>query len=788
MLKIWNLTKSYLRKGKGQIAIFFIIIIITTTLMNIGLLVWRNYDNNFITKANTSNRADVALFMQENNFEVVQQLKREMTSDSRTKQVETRSILFANSEFNYGKGTQNRFCAILNRKDIPKINQITFIDQNLDDVEKPVYLPYIYHTGGNYQLGDAFSIKLTTPKGSFIATYTVAGFYEETFVATINSTICSILLEDSEYETLAKENEGVMKATYVLAVMEKAQDAEAFMSDYYNAMEKRIAPKLMDTTHYDIIKQARTVTSSIGSLLVVAFSLVIMVVSLIIVKFHIRHTIAQEIVNMGILKALGYTSYQIVGSLVLQFLLVGGLGSLLGITISYQILPWFSQLLASQTGLVWVQGIDMSTNSLCLFIVLIAIIVMALSSSKKVLSLHPIMALRGGLKNHNFKRNILRLDKTRGNLTLLLATKQFFQDIRHYLGITLVIILASFTACFAGILYSGATWDKPYFANLFGGEIADIQAMTVDINSDKEVIEKIESLTTVEKAIYYKFDTLTYTIDASQVMSYITENFDLVNYQGMIYAGRFPKYDNEVALGGALAKAYGKSIGELVVLSKNGQSYEYLITGLIQGSNFLGHDACLTQSGYNRIAEVEDSRTINIYVKDKSRVEETIKIVEDRFGDNFSKVHNVAKEMEGSTGPYASLIIIITTIIAVVTMIIISLILYMIIKTTIVQNKKPIGIQKAIGYTDRQLMLQIALNFLPVLFIGTSLGSILGYIGVNPLLSLLFFDIGIIKVQFMTPITLFIAIIIAISSIGFGIGILASFRIKKISPYTLMSE
>ncbi|MFV0393380.1 MAG: FtsX-like permease family protein [Coprobacillaceae bacterium] len=787
MQRVWHLTKSYIRKGKGQIATFFIIVVVAATLMNIGLLVWSNYDANFTAKAKESNHANIGIFIQEDDKEIVNTFEQELLNDKRSKEVEVRKTLFANSEFIYGTGVQNRFCAVLNAEDTQEINKITYIEKSEKHIDNPVYLPYLYHTGGNYDIGDEFTIKFTMDEGNVKKTYTVAGFYEETFLATINSSICSIILEDAEYQALSKEKSGAMLGTYFLATVNNAEDAEAFMSEHYNILEKRISPKLIDSAHYDLIKQARTVTSTIGALIVVAFSIIIMVVSLIIVRFHVNNTVEEEMQNMGALKALGYTSQQIVNSLLLQFLIIGGIGSILGIIISYQVIPWFSSLLAAQAGIIWEQGIDMLTNSITLTILLTATVLMAYSASRKILSLHPIMALRGGINTHNFKRNILPLDKAKGNITVILAIKQFIQSIKRNIWITLVIILATFTACFSGILYCGAVLDDVYFTNIFAGEVADLQAITNNATDLDNLLKKVSEIEGIDKAIYYQVDTLTNVEDNTQVLGYITPDYKEVDFQGMIYDGRFPIHDNEIAIGGTLAKRYNKEIGDTFSIVKNDESYAYLITGLIQGANYMGHDICVTEEGYQHVSS-ELTKRMNIYLEDGTTVKEVIEILEKDFSETIIKVTDVSKEMAASVGTYQELISIITVTIVAITVIIIMIILYMIIKTTIIRNKKPLGIQKAIGYTNKQLIMQTALNFLPVLLIGTILGTILGYFGVNPLLSTLFGDIGLVKVEFMRPVVLFIIIIIGISGLGFVIGILTSLRIRKISPHALMSE
>ena len=55
-------------------------------------------------------------------------------------------------------------------------------------------------------------------------------------------------------------------------------------------------------------------------------------------------------VNMGVLKAVGYTGSMMIGTIVLPYMFVGALAALAGIFISYSILPLLSEVLALQSG------------------------------------------------------------------------------------------------------------------------------------------------------------------------------------------------------------------------------------------------------------------------------------------------------------------------------------------------------------------------------------------------------------------------------------------------------
>ena len=58
------------------------------------------------------------------------------------------------------------------------------------------------------------------------------------------------------------------------------------------------------------------------AMILVAFAAVIVLVSLIVIKFRVTNSIDDGIINIGVLKAVGYTSRQILASITLQFMLI----------------------------------------------------------------------------------------------------------------------------------------------------------------------------------------------------------------------------------------------------------------------------------------------------------------------------------------------------------------------------------------------------------------------------------------------------------------------------------
>ena len=85
-----------------------------------------------------------------------------------------------------------------------------------------------------------------------------------------------------------------------------------------------------------------------------------MLVSLIVIKFRVSNSIEDGMANIGVLKAIGYTSGQILSSIILQFILIALSASVVGIALSYVLMPFIGGIISTLSGLVWVQSFDIN--------------------------------------------------------------------------------------------------------------------------------------------------------------------------------------------------------------------------------------------------------------------------------------------------------------------------------------------------------------------------------------------------------------------------------------------
>ena len=288
----------------------------------------------------------------------------------------------------------------------------------------------------------------------------------------------------------------------------------------------------------------------------------------------------------------------------------------------------------------------------------------------------------------------------------------------------------------------------------------------------------------VEKAYLYTTLKVMHAGGAELLVN-VCDEFSKVNNHNVMYDGRFPKYENEIAVGAKYGKEKGFKVGDEIEISANGKTEKYLISGFTQMSNYLGRDALLTRKGYDRLGSMTDvSYYINL--KDGVDIDEFNADFKEKFAGEVNTAMNVESTIQAAGSVYVSLMTIIVIAVLILSAIIIAFVLYLLVRTMINNKKRDYGILKSLGFTTGQLILQTALSFMPAIILSTVVGLIISGVSVNPLMSLLLSSLGIIKCTFAVPIGFVAAAGVVLIVLSFGIACLLSLKIKKITPRALL--
>ena len=781
MKKIWMLATANIRKAKGQAVSLLLFVVIAATFLNIGLMLYIDYGKSFDNRFEELNAPHTVILQSESITTKEQEAY--LKQYPRVTEVERQYVVAANGDYFMNGDKASGVILFANAEQPQKMNPPLLVGESLPLTDNAIYVPYMIKTTGGYQLGDKYQLNLAGVELHF----TIAGFTEEMPFGALMNNLYRFYVSAQRYADLEARFPEYHCVLQSVRLEESGLGAQLHL-DYekrffYSQASAGTDTALIYFLNFDSIKSARIFIPSIIAMLIAAFALILLAVSLIVIRFRILNNIEEEMKDIGALKAIGYQSSQIIGSIVLQFAGTALLGGLLGMAASRLLAPLFATLLESQSAFIWHPGFNAALSAVAMCLLLGTVLLVAFSVARRIRKLPPLEALRSGLATHNFRKNRIQLEKAPAPLPLALALKQLFQNKKQSAMIAVIIAVVSFASVSGLSVYYNVGVETEAFIAVIAGEKPDVGLMLK--TPDNDYVASLYSRPEVRKAFGYQNTSV--LMNGYSVSSFVSKDFSLLE-GSLLQVGRYPVHDNEVAINGLIGETLGLQIGDWVTIQQGSLQKEYLITGLIQLMENGGTNILMTYDGMRCIQPDFQFVQIYVYLHEGENAADFIRRLKADEGDIFSMTVDMQELVDAQFSSYGTIFAALAFGILAVTVLVVILVLYMVIKTMILRRKRDIGIQKALGFTTLQLMNQIALGFAPIALIGVLLGGLAGHFGFNPIFAALTHSAGIMKTDLPSPVSWTIATCIALAMLAYLISMLIAWRIRKISPYALVSE
>lgn len=773
------------RKEKGHTVSLFLMFLIAALVLNAGLLVMLNFGSYFEKMAKELNASDTYLLLPTNLYN--NDVKQFVSGNGAVRRLQTESSVGGNVTIPYS-GDNRNISVLLNNADVKRdLSRWKFVGEHLaPEGDMPAYVPYVLNIDGNYHLND----KLTVTFGNQTKlTFTIKGFTDDTFFSSFDTGYLGMYLPEQTMKSVEQKLGNKYDKTLIFANVTEQENNLASgvkeMLQNKHLISVTDADNLISSIGLPLIRMSRTLMASVMASIMVVFAAIIVIVCLSVIRFRIATSIDDDMLKIGSLKAMGYTSRQIMESIALQFTSVAVLGSVAGILLSYLTTPALSDVFAHQSGLLWIQGFDPAVGGITLCFILAVVLLVSLLSARRIRRLNPIVALRGGIVTHSFRKNYLPLQESKGRLSFLLGMKSMLQNKKVSIMVTVILTIVSFAGAFSVVLYYNSAVDTTKFSQVPGIEQSDVEGYFNPGTGHEEIVTQIKKMAGVRKVQY--LDRLTGSAENTTINLYAMDDYSQKE-TSTIYDGRYPRHDNEVAMAGVVARTMNKKIGDTVTLKIGARQQDYLITGFTQGITMGGSVAFLTHDGILKLNPDFQQQTLEIYLNDRTQSAALIKTLDRECGKSFFITLDVDKSFEQSMGAYTSVFSEVGAVIFLVTALIVVLVLYFVVNSSITRQKRTLGIQKAIGYTTFQLMNQVSMSFLIPVAAGVLLGSVLGITQTNNVMSLGESAIYIAKADYIITPGWIALCGLAILALSYVISLLVTYRIRKISAYALISE
>lgn len=778
MRKLFIIARSNMRKAKGQTVAIVVLILIAALMLNLWLMLSMDYRKNFERYHDKLNAEHVTLAVDDKDGEVRTYLTDTLEGDGRVKEYRLDGCMHMVGSFPYNGGMMNGEFVFLDKQTSTAraIGKVEIVEEG--NFQSGVYLPMLYKTD-EIKVGKRVEISI----GSHTVDYTVCGFFNSVMMGSHNCAITQIILTEDKYGELEELNYAP-KATLCSVRLNSVSDNLNFEADLKAAVSKAFPNVRMTSNCYDIVSQSRYISQGITSSIMCVMAFLVLLIALVVIVSNIINYIQVNIKNLGALKAVGYTSRQLVCSLLLQFLGLTLVTAIVGTALSYAIFPAINKMMIAQTGIPYAMRFLPLPVLISVVILGAAVASAVLLASLKMRKIEPIVALRSGVQTHNFRKNRVPLERTKAPVNFALALKTTLSGVKHNITMCITMLVLSLIVVFSGLMTENVIVDMKPFLDLIVGETAD-SCINVETEAEDEFKLVLKDDGRVEK--YYLYNSLNVShAGGAELMATICDDFTEVNNQSVIYKGEFPEWDNEIAIAGKYAKENGFKVGDQIEITANGKTEKYLISGLTQITNNLGRDCLLTREGYEKLGELSNvSYYINL--KDGTDIDAFNAEMKTRFEGYVNTAINVDTTIQGAASVYVSLMTIIVIAILVLSVIIIAFVLYLLVRTMLNNKKRDYGILKSLGFTTKQLVVQTALSFMPAIIISTVVGIIISCVAINPLMSLFLSSMGIMKCTFEIPYLFVTLSGVGLILLSFGIACLLSLKIKKIAPRNLLA-
>lgn len=734
------LVRTNLRRARGQAAAIVVLMLLAAMMLNLWLMLATDYRQNFDRCHDRLNAEHVTLSVDGGSEELRELLAKTMEEDGRTDCFFLDDAMHMVGLFEYNGGEVNSWFVFLEKEAALSrpIGGVEIVEDS--GFTSGIYMPVLYQSD-SIDVGKTVKISI----GSNEEEYTVCGFYNSAMAGSHNCGMCELILTEDKYREL-KEAGYAPRATLCSVRITDRDESTAYEAMLKNVVSSGYPQANMVSNSYELVAQSRYISQMICAGILSAISLFILLIVLVVTASNIVNYIQENMKNLGALKAVGYTSGQLICSLLMQFLGLSLTAAAVGAGLSYGLFPGINAMMVAQTGIPYQ----------CSFLLLPLLVTLAVSggavgltvwlSARRIRRIEPIVALRQGLQTHNFRRNPVPLEDTGAPLQLALALKTTLSGVKHNVTVCITMLVLSLVVVFSGLMTRNVITDMTPFINMIVGEVAD-SCISINRETEKVFLREMNADERVEKIYLYNSMEVRH-VGGSGLVATMSEDFSEANNQNVVFEGRFPRYDNEIAVAAKYAREYDLGIGNEIVITANGKEAAYIISGFTQITNNLGKDCLLTRAGYERLGQLQDA-SYYLNLADGTDIDSFNAEVREWFGNAVNVTINIDSTVKGASSVYISLMTILVLAVLVLSMVVIAFVLYLLVRTTLTNKKKDYGILKALGYTTGQLIMQTALTFMPAIVISTAVGVVVCCLIINPLVAVFLSGIGIVKCTFI---------------------------------------
>lgn len=781
------LVRSNLKKSRKTSFAFFLLLMATMLLSYTGSQLTEGFRRLYQEKAAETNSADFAAVLPRNFCEKYQkEIAGFRQAEEEILVMETSdALLLRNMDIQAGNGEPVNGSWMIRDADregtLSSLKIVEYMDQM---PENGIYVPYVCRTFFGFGLGDM----LTISSGEWEETFIIAGFTEDVLFGSRSN--IAFDLPQASFRSLEEKTGADCDAAVVMI------KTEGSVSGLANRFSEFVAGKsdgemFYNTSDINYAEASRSNNLNIYVAVMNAASFIGIAACFMVIWFHMRNTLDKDLKELGTLKAVGYGGGQIVMSYVLQFLFLGLAGGMAGIGLSQCIMPEVIKNIATDIGFVWNTAFLGRAAGRNLLAVLLVIGAVTLFLSRGIFRIRPVEAIQErGKVQPSGRKGGMTMESSPFPVNLSIIFKMISSErIKSILtGVVISVIMC--VAGFAVILYVKLVNDKGGMLQVTGTEVYSVNVQPSRPEDAAEIAKEMETegVRKVMLAVEPGSSRLLCDDGVYAALGVYSDYGALENPS--LYAGRYPKHENETAISGNLAEALGKEIGDTIEVSQIFQEAAgegtFLVVGLTQGTYTGGMDIYLTMEGLSLVDPGAQWQTVHIYLEEGIDAEEYCSRLEERFLDRISYAGGFERVFYSQLAPIISSVSGVVSFIMAVMFLLVIIMGYFVTNSILLTHKRDFGIMKALGYSNGQIISQTVVTFMLYIAGGSLLGGIALYFGSNAVLAGLFRGMGVYRLTFRFPAVWIVVLVLCMEAAGCLTAFLSAWKVRKIVPCSLI--
>ncbi len=773
-----------MKKKKGDVIVFFLLIALAALLFYTSISVFSGL-NKVLDRA--YEKAHTADFFYMSNVER-ERIGEIITAQEEVAEYETSDCIYL-LEAEYRKegeqeNRQGQFCfgKIEDERKIGKLVGFEGTDVAYDSIA----LPYYMKAAEGISVGDVYYFVI----GNREYTFRVAGFVEDPLFATpTNISVYGAYISESRMEHLMKEHSAVEMPEYVQhkVRLKQGEDILAFDAKLLSLLTKEI-PEISKTINlginWETMKGGVGMMSRISMGILFVFSVLLIFVILIIIRFSIRNYIEMNLKNIGILQAAGYTSRQLNITVLMEMGMIAAVAVIAGILLGIGGSSIIGKFEGIMLGLPWQQTFHIGAAGITAVVILGVVMGVAFAGGRIYKKITVLEALRGGIHTHNFKKNYFAFDKYHLPVPLTLAGKNIMNEKAKNVSIFCIVMVLSFSACVGFGLYENFAVRNDTLLKLVGSEAGNLY---ISGDNLEKCGKELEEWTEIQKVLYYNQCSI--QVQSKEEKTTITcdiwEQPELVENE-MLVRGRLPKYENEIVLTTNIAELLKIEVGDTIYVTGTGERKDYIVCGIDQKINNMGLKAMMSREGAKRLNGNSKIMFLYVYTTEGITYEEISDKITNRFSD--LSITNSEKAIQNIMNGVTMAMTVICLLFLVITIFVVAMVETLLIKTKVIRERRNLGLNKAIGFTTGQLILQIMVMNLPVITVAAIGGACLSNCFMEPLVVACLSFSGIEKCPFTVNFFWMVVTVLMVIVVAGIASFLSSVSIRKIEPVKMLAE